>query len=89
MCRTKFVLVFLCLVHLVQPRKLYYPNPHDPSAIVFEGPTNYETRKASENEIETDIVDPTFVRFGEIGVPEIAPKKAPKQFDSGFYFPED
>ncbi|PZC75676.1 hypothetical protein B5X24_HaOG205746 [Helicoverpa armigera] len=89
MCRTKFVLVFLCLVHLVQPRKLYYPNPNDPSAIVFEGPTNYDTRKASENEVEEDVLDPTFVRFGEIGEGEATSTQPPESVDSGFFFPDD
>lgn len=88
MCRVKFVIVLLCLIHFVQPRRLYYPNPNDPSAIVFEGPTNYETRKSSENEVEEDILDLINVRHGEIGGPDEI-TAAPEKVDTGFYFPDD
>lgn len=79
-----------------KPRKLYYPNPDDPNAIVFEGPTNYDSRKSSENEVEDGLDEDTLSllinpRFGEIGESE-NPKPEPPPaapVDTGFYFPDD
>lgn len=97
MCRVKFVIVMLCLVNLVHSRpKKYYYNPDDPNAIAFSGPTNYETRKPSENEVLDDdavgnLINP---RFGLVGAnDEVSarrtPAPPPAPVDTGFYFPED
>lgn len=91
MCRTKFVVVFLCLISIAAsaPRRLYIPNPDDPTSIAFEGPTNYEDRKQSENEVD-DILDLIDTRFGEITVENVTkPTTKPPPADGGFFFPED
>lgn len=57
--------MFLCLISFVELRKIYYPDTKDPHAIVFEGPTNYESRTTSENEIDDDISELIDARFGK------------------------
>ncbi|CAK1555229.1 unnamed protein product [Leptosia nina] len=56
----------LCLLYLmleVNTRNIYYPIYHEPSAIVFEGPTNYnETHQ--DNKIENPVYD-IDIRFGK------------------------
>lgn len=60
-----YVFTLLFVISLVDSRKIYYPNRDDPEAIVFEGPTNYETRQGQENEICDDLYDQLDVRFGK------------------------
>lgn len=95
MCRTKFVVVFLCLINIAAsaPRRLYISNPDDPTSIAFEGPTNFDDRKQSENEVD-DIIDIVDTRFGEIIANKVTKPTSPptaKQLpaDGGFFFPED
>ncbi|CAB3246849.1 unnamed protein product [Arctia plantaginis] len=86
MCKLNLVLVFLCLLNLVEMRTLYRPNPDDPTAIAFDGPTNYETRKQSENEVDdydVDIWKLADVRFAD----EDTDVRKPKA-EVSFFFPD-
>lgn len=90
MRKVNLVIVFLCLLNLVELRVLYRPNPNDPTAIAFDGPTNYETRKQSENEVGDDDIDIwklADVRFADEDKDVRKPKT--QVSDVGFFFPEE
>lgn len=91
MYEIKFVIVFLCLINIAEFRTLYYcPDRADPGTyIAFDGPTNCDYRKVSDNEVDPDYSKLIDVRF--LGVDtdyQNLPTATPEPY-SGFVFPDD
>ncbi|CAF4850824.1 unnamed protein product [Pieris macdunnoughi] len=62
-------LLMMYLLVVVNPRNIaYYPFYHDPEAIVFEGPTNYNETHERNYQEDSDNVSTIYdidVRFGQ------------------------
>lgn len=71
MYRATLAILLISLIQFGELRKYYYPDTKDPNAIVFDGPTNAETRDAPEKKPEPPAdndIDEDYdldVRFGD------------------------